>query len=287
MFSRVWVISGALLPALLIGANAAAAPTVAGLRSQAAKLAAAGKMREALERIREARSTLKMERRKASGAVSKEKVDPRFKDEMHRLALSSRAQWQKGPHTPERRRAIYDAFNAGRARLQKKYNVQAHPAKTAQTAADQRKVQAGFDLRDADLEDVEAGYIAKAGNPKRAQRAHHHASLSRVKAQIALGNAAEAEKQGAKLLAATPEDPDAYQTIAELYQSHRKFKEAVTAWEGGIKLLTTGTGFTSGQRTQSLGLFYRQLAFAYSRTGRQADADAAMKRAQSIERGGN
>ena len=96
-----------------------------------------------------------------------------------------------------------------------------------------------------------------------------------------------AEKLGAKLLAAIPEDPDAYQTIAELYQSHRKFKEASAAWEGGIKLLTTGTGFTPGQRTQSLGLFYRQLAFAYSQTGRQADANAAMKRAQSVERGGS
>jgi tetratricopeptide (TPR) repeat protein len=201
--------------------------------------------------------------------------------------LSTRSVWQTGPHTPERRRAIYEAFNAGRARLQKKYNVQAHPAKTAATAAAQRKVQAGFDLRDADLEDVEAAYIAKAGDPGRAQRARHHASLQRVKAQIAFGNAAEAEKQAAKLLAATPEDPDAYQTIAELYQSHRKFKEAAAAWEGGIKLLTTGTGFTPGQRTQSLGLFYRQLAFSYSKAGRTADAEAAMKRAQSVERGGN
>jgi tetratricopeptide (TPR) repeat protein len=274
------------LPLLLAAAVAAAPPTASGLKAQAVKLAAAGKHLAAAERISEARGALRRERRAATGNATKPHIDPRYRAEVQKLAVRYRKQWEKGPRTQQRRKSIYDAFTREKAAIDRKYGMAPSGSRASAGAAAQLKVAAQFDLRDAEMEELQALYMERLGQRKQAADLRQHAMVQRTQALAALGRKKEAEAAGTRLLQTNPRSPQAYRAVAELYQSQGKYGEAAQAWEQGIRALTGTRSMKSKQRTEALALFYRQLAFSYQKAGKGNESRQALARAQELERGG-
>lgn len=273
-----------LLLTLVLPGGAAAAPSASTLKAQAIKLAAAGKHQQAAVRMSEARAALRRERRTATDAAQSSRTSPKYREAVRKLALRYRAQWEKGPRTPERRKQVYDAFTREKAAIDRKYGISRGGSRAAKDAAAQARAGAKFDLRDAAFEEIQAAYLEKLGNRKQAASLRQHALLQRTRALDTLGKKAEAEKTGARLLATNPRDPASFRAVAELYQNQGKYADAARVWERGIRALTTGGELRSKQRAQVLSGFYRQLAFSYQKSGKPGESRQALNRARELER---
>jgi tetratricopeptide (TPR) repeat protein len=268
------------------GAAAAALPGSGALKAQAMKLAAAGKHEQAAARMADARGALQRERTAATGRVVKPSVSPKYRAEVQKLGQRYRKLWEKGPRTPQRRKAIFDSFQREKAGIDRKYGMTPDPNRSAGTATAKSRVAAQFDLRDADLEELQAAYLEKVDKHAAAANLRLHALVTRTRALGVLGKKPEAEATAERLLRTNPRSPAAYQAVGELYQTHRKYSDAARAWEQGIRILGGSRELKPSQRSQVLSLFYRQLAFSYEKSGKAKESQQALARAQELERGG-
>lgn len=277
-----------ILAATAVLSTAAAAqtridPRLAVLKKQAAQLSASGKHLAAAERIGEARNQLRVARRQAMGSLPRPAVNPKYRAALEKLQERMRARWARGPRSNAAREALMRDFNAEKEALARKY-PSAGSSRTAERSAQVLRIGARHSLVDAGLEDLQATYLERGGNAAAARRTRTHAVTQRLEAYETLGKDAQAQQAASRLLAMDP-SLDTYRRVAEFHQNRRRYTQAAEIWRRGLDHLESGrTGGDARTRAQNLSYFYRQLAFAHSRSGKAQESKQALDRALQIER---
>lgn len=281
------ILSAAVALALVAPAMAQVAPSarVAALRKQAGQLSAKGKHREAVQRIEEARAQVRSDRRQAMGALPRPSTDPRYKAEVKALNSRLKLKYQKGSRTAAARQAILKEAQSARKALEQKYRSSSARALINRRAEEALRIGARYSLLDADLEEEQSRYLDRGGNKTTAGRLRQHALVQRFEAYRTLKKDPEAGAIAGRLLALNPRDPDLYRRVAEFHQEQCRYPEAAAAWRRGLEQLESQRG-SARDRARNQAYYYRQLAFVYTRSGKNTEARQALDRALQLEHGG-
>jgi hypothetical protein len=278
-------IAASLLLALAASAHAQTQVDrrVAALKKTAAQAAAVRKWDAAYPPLREARSLLRRDRRRAQSAIPRPKVDSRYRKEIAAVDKRLGEKFKAGPQTQQARQAIQEEFKAAQAALAKKYRIN-DPAAVSRLQKRQSLVHARYDLAEAGLDELEGGYLERAGKKDVGRELREAAEARRLRAYDTLGKSAEADKAAARLLAMEPRNPGTFSAVAEHHQARGRFGAAAGVWQKLIRLAESGLlQVEQSQKPALLAVAHRQLAFCYSKIGKLAEARAATQKAQALE----
>jgi tetratricopeptide (TPR) repeat protein len=275
------LLCGALLWGLPGPANAQTRVdgAVATAKQRAAGLAAAKKWDAALTVIQDSRALVRSARRKDGTGVVKPPLPPQYRAAVAALNERLRKKPATGPKTRAYLDELKQEYVTEKQKLDRKYAVRPAGAVADWQAAEAR-VMARYDLVDADLAALEGTYQQGKGRSERARELREEAAARRLGAYRVLGRRAEAEKTAAALLALPARQPATLQAVGDFYQQAGRYDRAAQAWRLAVRTLEQGN---PRDRRRLSPLFYRQLAFCYTRQGKSAEARDALARAQRAE----